>query len=97
MFSEKAVKISGLKCDVCDYKDDSINVENYFDYINFPCPKCGQPLLTKADYDNVQLLLKVEKKIQSSLILRFLNWLFRKRHYKIKMNGTGKMEIKRIL
>jgi hypothetical protein len=42
----------GLKCDAagCDYTDPSATFEEYEKYLNAPCPKCGAPLLTEADY-----------------------------------------------
>lgn len=44
--------ISGLKCDNpdCDYVNHDIPFEQYKQYVNFPCPKCGQPLLTQQAY-----------------------------------------------
>lgn len=50
---------SGLVCDnkLCDYKDTSISVENYKDWINKPCPKCGENLLTEEDYINSQKVI----------------------------------------
>ncbi len=45
-------KIQGLKCDNpdCDFCDLSIPFEQYEQYVNYPCPKCGQPLLTPQAY-----------------------------------------------
>lgn len=39
--------ISGLKCDgpTCDYEDPAIKVEDYEQYIDKPCPKCGASLV----------------------------------------------------
>lgn len=56
-------EIKGLMCDnpSCDYRDDTILREDYEKYINYPCPKCGAPLLTQKDYDAVLLLEKSEK------------------------------------
>lgn len=54
----------GLKCDnpKCDYMDESIEPAVWDQYINRPCPKCGQNLLTLQDYTKAILfLLKVEK------------------------------------
>jgi hypothetical protein len=53
--------ISGLKCDgpACDYHDPTIKLEDYEAHINAPCPKCGAPLLTQADYDQVQQILSL--------------------------------------
>lgn len=49
------LSISGLKCDnpKCDYKDDSVKFEDYVNYIDKECPKCGESLLTQEDYDSV--------------------------------------------
>jgi len=62
-------KIKGLKCDnpECDYKDEDIPGSDYEQYINKPCPDCGENLLTQDDYDKVQ-------KIQQSVM--DLNSLF---------------------
>ena len=45
---------SGLKCDnpTCDWVDDSIKEEDYESYIDSPCPKCGENVLTREDYQN---------------------------------------------
>lgn len=58
-------EISGLKCDTpsCDYRDDSIKADNYERYINEPCPKCGESLLTQADYDIVQKYLAIAESL----------------------------------
>jgi hypothetical protein len=51
---DKAIEyeIKGLKCDnpECDFVDMNIPFEEYESYVNKPCPKCGQPLLTEADF-----------------------------------------------
>jgi len=48
-----------LKCDSCDYIDSDIDNNNLESYINKPCPKCGENLLTQDDYDQQNLLLGV--------------------------------------
>lgn len=47
------IRVSGIKCDnpKCDYKDESVTYEQYPEYINKPCPTCGENLLTQEDYD----------------------------------------------
>ena len=45
------VHISGIKCDNCNWKDMSVPFEDYEQWINKPCPKCGENLLTQKDYD----------------------------------------------
>lgn len=49
----------GLKCDnpECDWRDDTITFKDYKKWLNAPCPKCGQNVLTKKDYKLAKLLL----------------------------------------
>lgn len=49
----------GLKCDspTCDWQDMSISIEDYPKWLNAPCPKCGENVLTENDYNNVLNLL----------------------------------------
>ncbi len=51
----------GLKCDnpKCDWRDDTIAVDTYAQWVDKPCPKCGENLLTEEDYRNAQTLLSV--------------------------------------
>lgn len=44
--------IQGLKCDNpnCDYCNPEIPFEQYEQFVNYPCPKCGQSLLTPHAY-----------------------------------------------
>lgn len=66
-------KCGGLKCDNpnCNYEDMDIKVEEYKDWVEKPCPKCGWILLTKKDY-------KVSKWLHR--IIRFLNFILPKRN-----------------
>lgn len=43
----------GIVCDnpKCDYTDETVTVEMYQDYLNKPCPKCGDNLLTEEDFE----------------------------------------------
>jgi hypothetical protein len=43
----------GLQCDnqKCDWTDVTIGVETMKDWINKPCPKCGENVLTEHDYN----------------------------------------------
>lgn len=52
------MNISGLKCDNCDYSDDSVKLEDYEQSIGKPCPNCGESLLTKEDYDGVMQMVQ---------------------------------------
>ena len=44
--------IQGLKCDNpnCDYCNPEIPFEQYEQFVNSPCPKCGESLLTPQAY-----------------------------------------------
>lgn len=57
------LNIYGLKCDnpSCDYNDETIKFEDYPKYIEHPCPKCGQSLLTQADFDTTMQIVKMAK------------------------------------
>jgi hypothetical protein len=52
------VSSGGVKCDnkSCDYIDKTATVERYSEYLNKPCPKCGENLLTEEDYNLAQQL-----------------------------------------
>lgn len=47
----------GLKCDnpKCDWKDESIGLDNYEEYLNTACPECGESVLTDGDMANVKI------------------------------------------
>ena len=86
------LKVSGLKCDNpdCDFVDMSIDVKDYKKWIGAKCPKCGEILLTEADYRNVKFLMGV---------VNLANRIFPKRKddeevcdLSVKMDGSGKMD-----
>lgn len=89
------MKVQGIKCDnpECDYKDMSVKYEDYHEWLNRPCPKCGWNLLTQADYDTTNLLMKISKS-------KFLNFIekvasiFGKKvsYYRLYMNGSGNFD-----
>ena len=67
MSEEKNVEVGGggLKCDYCDYKDDSVSIEELGKHINRKCPTCGENLLTLEDWMNAQKLLAAADFINS--------------------------------
>lgn len=84
---------SGIKCDNenCNFKDESVEFNQYNDWINKPCPLCGSNLLTERDYQNVLHLLKfVEIANQSEKNESFKGDTTK---LNVKMDGTGKMTI----
>ncbi len=50
----------GIVCDnpTCDYEDNTVLVEDYKDWINKPCPKCGENLLTEQDLIDHNFLME---------------------------------------
>jgi L-cysteine desulfidase len=52
------VRSGGLQCDnpTCDWTDPTIQVEDYKQWLNAPCPKCGENVLTEEDLENTLLL-----------------------------------------
>lgn len=84
--------IGGLHCDNpnCDYVNENVNVEDYEQWVKVKCPKCGDILLTEADYRNTKFLLGV---------VDLANKIYPKRNdddktafMDVKMDGSGKME-----
>ena len=50
------LEISGIKCDSCDYKDSSVQMSDYHNWLNKHCPICGTNLLTESDYEMINKL-----------------------------------------
>lgn len=71
------IKISGLKCDNCTWRDDAIPFSDYPESIGKPCPNCGENLLTQKEYDNcIRVINRVEKAERFIHALRWLNPFF---------------------
>lgn len=91
--------IYGLKCDnpECDYKDDSIKFKQYEEYINYPCPKCGSPLLTQADYDTTMNIVRTVEMLKR-LGLDEVSEDDEMYNVSVELDGTGipKFDIKKI-
>lgn len=49
---------SGLHCDnpKCDWEDKTVIFDNLKAWVNKPCPKCGENVLTLEDYVNAEQL-----------------------------------------
>lgn len=85
----------GIKCDnpECDYVDPNVSIEEYDEWLNKPCPKCGANLLTQADYDNVQAIITAVNLINESFPIpdEYAEEPMKTLMH-ISMNGTGKMD-----
>lgn len=85
------------KCDnpSCDFRDDTVEFQNYRAWLNKPCPKCGANLLTQKDLNAVKTLIK---------ITNIVNWVLKpfikfdknveKMTFTAEMNGTGEVKFK---
>ena len=54
------LKLNGIICDNanCDYKDETVTFEEIDKFLNKPCPKCGENLLTEQDLHNFKIVIK---------------------------------------
>ncbi|MNB94637.1 hypothetical protein D3C81_428280 [compost metagenome] len=85
-------EISGIKCDTegCDFKDETVSLEDYSQWLNKPCPKCGGNLLTEEDYKNVNDLIALTSML-SGLFPQMQNDE-EDVHMSVEMDGTGKVD-----
>ncbi|MGE7650499.1 hypothetical protein ACQKM1_22390 [Peribacillus frigoritolerans] len=84
------LNIYGIKCDSCDFNDMAVQVNDYPEWVNKPCPKCNANLLTEADYKNVKLLIKLAE--ITNIILPKNSSDEEKVTMTVEMNGTGEMD-----
>lgn len=83
------ISIRGIKCDSCDFQDQTVKFENYKEWLNKPCPKCGDNLLTEKDYEMVNELSKryemvTPEELSVGLIAKYSG------------DGTGKLKLEGI-
>lgn len=90
MNSALKLNIKGIKCDVCDYRNDEVKVGKYEEWLNKPCPKCGTNLLTQEDFDNTKMLISFTQMMNSILPKSEDNE--ESVNIAVKMNGTGSMD-----
>jgi hypothetical protein len=66
------IRVGGIKCDNinCDYRNDTIPFSDYAKWVNKPCPKCGENLLTERDYKDTLRIYKVFSNPVARLILQ---------------------------
>ncbi len=90
------LNIRGIKCDHCDYRNETVQFENedYKKWLNKPCPKCGANLLTQRDLDNTKILIQTTKILNSILPQPNNADNTKKLILGVEMNGTGNMVFK---
>ena len=72
-------KSGGLQCDSpsCDWTDETIEVEDYKQWLNASCPKCGENVLTQEDLDSVLKVMEMVDLINAlpeEGLEEFMNW-----------------------
>jgi len=69
------VEQGGIQCDACDWKDDTpLSTKELEAYLNKPCPKCGENLLTEDDlleYAKFMAAINTVNAMDSSVIEQF--------------------------
>lgn len=88
------MEVKGIKCDnpSCDFIDMSVKFEDYEEWLNKPCPKCGSNLLTDKDYFTVRVLQQITKGLNE--IFPQIEDNEKDIYIKGEMNGTGKVKFK---
>jgi hypothetical protein len=86
------INVKGIKCDKCEYRDDTAKLADHAKYLNMPCPLCGTPLLTQKDLT----LLK-----QLTALTDLVNCFFEPEEegaeripVRVEMDGTGKATLR---
>lgn len=70
-------EIKGIKCDNCDYRDDSVHFHDYPEYVDRPCPLCQHNLLTIKEYnDCLKQYTLVERLNRVGNVLKWINPLY---------------------
>jgi len=85
-----SIEFRGIKCDnpKCDFIDMTVEYKDYKGkWLNKPCPKCGDNLLTKADMQTCKDLTETVNKLKI-----FDKLEGEKFSIPIKMDGSGKIE-----
>ena len=93
------IEIKGIKCDnpKCDYTNPDVEREDYKEFLNAQCPKCGDNLLTDADMDAVIAMEKMAVVMNEAFAWVDEDELNTKTVEKtveidVKMDGSGTME-----
>lgn len=93
----EATQDKAIVCDNpnCDYEIDNSSEIIYLDYIDKPCPKCGENLLTFEDYIQHEKLLRAIKWVN-----KWFSWLtifsFKKDYTKHSIHVHDGVKIKKI-
>lgn len=85
--------ISGIKCDnkTCDYTNESVSFADYENWVNKPCPCCGDNLLTEEDLNTVKLMAAMVQIANETAPVNNVDEPIIEA--KINMDGSGSVEV----
>ena len=63
----------------CDYTESYTETTSLIDYVNKPCPKCGENLCTEQDYKTYMGMMKTVKWLNKWF--SWLTWFYSKKSY----------------
>jgi len=58
-------ELNGLKCDKCDWVDESISLDDLENWVDKPCPECGANVLTSEQLAHLNMILEVADIVNS--------------------------------
>lgn len=102
--TDKAIEVKGrgLVCDnpKCDYRNETIAIENYAAWIGALCPDCGEVLLTEDQYEMAQLVMGVVNTVNEmadepviTKLLKDADLHGSKARMKVKVTKAGGLEV----
>lgn len=86
------LNIKGIKCDTCNWRDETVKFEDYPKWLNKPCPVCGANLLTEADLKSVKRLIRLTKLFNK--IFPKIDDNTKRVTASVEMDGTGEMKFR---
>ena len=83
------VKISGIVCPECSWRDDDVQFSEYPNYLNKTCPHCQYGnLLTDQEYKSCLIIYKAVNRYNK--IANILKWVNPIYYYKLIKNKLCK-------
>lgn len=89
------VSIGGIKCDNpnCNYADQSVEFKDYPNWVNKPCPICGENLLTEQDFKTCNFIYNLAQKLNRILPKVSDEDETKKAKAIMHFDGSGKVDI----
>ena len=93
---KNGIHVQGIKCDTpdCNFEDPTVELENYKNWLNKPCPHCGANLLTQEDMNAVKaMIVLIDALNEAGIVPETAEDMHT---YKVEMDGSGKLDLKEI-